>query len=175
MLYTEETMIPENECPPEITPSTIGFRARFAGKSKKIDLFSDALTTFFGSGLFLLFNVFLFIIWIVLNTSLVPGVQTFDPFPFTLLTMIVSLEAIFLSIIVLMSQNRASEVADAREEIDFEINLRAEKEITRILIMLDEIHDHLGLSPEDDAELTEMKLDIGVDTLNKRLRQQKRG
>ena len=89
--------------------------------------------------------------------GLIPGLVPFDPYPFTFLTMTVSLEAIFLSVIVLMSQNRSSKIADMREEVDFELNLRAEAEITRILNMLDEIHDHLGLSPEDDDELREMK------------------
>lgn len=139
------------------TETIVGFRARIKDKKTKMGRFADMLTENFGSTWFLVINIIVFIFWIVWNMGLIPGLVPFDPYPFTFLTMTVSLEAIFLSVIVLMSQNRSSKVADMREEVDFELNLRAEAEITRILNMLDEIHDHLGLSPEDDEELREMK------------------
>jgi uncharacterized membrane protein len=83
--------------------------------------------------------------------------------------MIVSLEAIFLAIIVLISQNRSSNVEDLREEIDLQINVRTEEEVTKILILLDRIHDHLGLPPEDDAELIVMKQKTDLSAIEKRL------
>ncbi len=119
--------------------------------------FADFLTESFGTVLFLNANALFFFIWIVINLGLFKSFEIFDPFPFGLLTMIVSLEAIFLSIIVLISQNRATKIADERQEIDFLINVRAEEEITRMINMLDEVHDHLGLKKEDDLELTNMK------------------
>ena len=84
---------------------------------------------------FLVFHVVWFAGWILLNTGVV-GVRPFDPFPFGLLTLIVSLEAIFLSIFVLMSQNRAARLADRRAHLDLQIDLLAERELTAMLHML---------------------------------------
>jgi uncharacterized membrane protein len=83
--------------------------------------------------------------------------------------MIVSLEAIFLAIIVLISQNRAAHIADLREEVDLQLNVKAEQEITRMIIMLDEIHDHMGLNPEDDEELVMMKQKTDLNEIEKEL------
>lgn len=118
---------------------------------------ADAMTQSFGTVWFFNANALLFLLWVVVNLGIIPGVPVFDPFPYGLLTMAVSLEAIFLSIIVLISQNRASDIADLREELDLKINIRSEEEITRIINMLDEVHDFLGLNPEDDEELKSMK------------------
>lgn len=133
------------------------------------DKLADFLTGSFGTMWFLTFNALWFGLWMIFNTGLIPGVIAFDPFPFGLLTMIVSLEAIFLSVIVLMSQNRAAQIADLREEIDLHINVRAEEEITRMLIILDQIHDHLGLPAEDDAELILMKQKTNIDAIENEL------
>ena len=94
---------------------------------------ADALTIGFGSMAFLVVNVVWFVVWIVINVGLVPGIEPFDPFPFGFLTMVVSLEAIALAIIVLMSQNRAAKIADLREEVDLEIDRMAEAELTKLL------------------------------------------
>ncbi len=128
------------------------------------DKIADMINQAFGTSWFLILNGLWFGLWMFVNTGLIPFIKPFDPFPFGLLTMMVSLEAIFLSIFVLISQNRASKIGDLREEIDLQINVQAEHEITRILCMVDEIHDHLGLSPQDDAELKKMKkkMDIGA-------------
>lgn len=116
---------------------------------------ADDLSNAFGSISFLLLNVAFFTYWVVINTGLVPGVEIFDPFPFGLLTMIVSLEAIFLSIIILVSQNRTNYVDTLREELHLQINLIAEEEITKTLKLLAEIRSKLGIS-EEDPELDEM-------------------
>src|SRR4051812_26070860 len=79
------------------------FRAKADAKRTLSDKFADKLTSKFGTVLFLCLNALWFFIWIVINTNLIPGVKAFDPFPFGLLTMVVSLEAIFLAIIVLIS------------------------------------------------------------------------
>jgi len=84
------------------------------------------------------------------------GLRPFDPYPYQLLTMVVSLEAIFLSTFVLISQNRLSEEADKRSELDLHIGLLTEHELTRVLKMLDEIQDKLGI-PNDDDELQELE------------------
>lgn len=85
-----------------------------------------------------------FALWIAANTRVLP-ITPFDPFPFALLTMIVSLEAIFLSLFVLASQNRLTEEADRRAHLDLQVDLLAEQEMTLILQMLRELCDHFGL------------------------------
>ncbi|MBP9760858.1 MAG: DUF1003 domain-containing protein [Candidatus Magasanikbacteria bacterium] len=130
---------------------------------------ADFLTKAFGTVWFFMLHVVVFLGWILINMDILPFLPAFDPYPYGLLTTVVSLEAIFLSIIVLMSQNRASDLADIREELDLEINIKAENEITRIINMLDEIHDHLGLTPEDDPELQEMKKKTNINDVKKKL------
>jgi hypothetical protein len=83
----------------------------------------------------------------------------FDPFPYGLLTMIVSLEAICLSTFVLISQNRFSDEADRRAELDLQIGLLAEHEITRVLQMLDAIQDKLGIENDADSELADLEME----------------
>jgi|JI10StandDraft_1071094.scaffolds.fasta_scaffold03675_17 uncharacterized membrane protein len=139
-----------------------GFRARFKEQVPRVERFVNWMTSAFGTTGFLIGNTIFFASWLAVNLGLFGDRFVFDPFPFNFLTAAVSLQAIFLSIIVLMSQNRAARMADLREEMDFEINLRSEAEVTRILNMLDEIHDHLGLENSDDEELEEMKQKIDV-------------
>ncbi len=93
---------------------------------------ADWIATFSGSIPFLLLNAGIFLVWIVVNTNLVPGVRVFDPFPFGLLTMAVSLEAIFLSIFVLISQNRQAAKDRVRSDIEYDVNLKAELEIAHL-------------------------------------------
>jgi uncharacterized membrane protein len=81
--------------------------------------------------------------WIAANTGVVPGIAPFDPYPFPLLTMVVSLEAIFLSLFVLASQNRLSRQSDKRAQLDLQIDLLAEREMTAVLRLLNDIAEHL--------------------------------
>lgn len=148
------------------------FRAKMDLMRKPSERLADSMTDLFGSFWFLVLNVIFFIVWVVLNNNIIPGVKTFDPYPFTFLTMVVSLEAIFLAIIVLISQNRAAKIADLREEIDLQINVRAEEEITKILNILDAVHDHIGLPADDDEELKEMKLKTSIDEIEKQIEEE---
>jgi len=116
---------------------------------------SDDLNNAFGSTTFLIVNVLLFIAWIVVNTGFIPGIEPFDPFPFGLLTMGLSIEAIVLSIFILVSQNRQSYITSLREELHLQINLIAEEEITKTLKVLSEIREKMGIK-EKDAELEDM-------------------
>jgi len=94
---------------------------------------SDVLTTIAGDIRFVYFSFIWFGIWIVLNTRIIPGVEPFDPFPFGLLTMVVSLEAIFLSLFVLISQNRQAQRDKVRNDVEYEVNLKAEIEVRMIM------------------------------------------
>lgn len=90
------------------------------------DRVADRVTSFAGSLNFVYMHTVWFGVWILLNVGLLGGALVFDEFPFGLLTMVVSLEAIFLSTFVMVSQNRQAERSDIRAQLDFETNLRAE-------------------------------------------------
>jgi uncharacterized membrane protein len=109
---------------------------------------SDVITRFAGSGTFVGLHVAWFTFWLVMNTGKIAGVKPFDPFPFTFLTMIVSLEAIFLSIFVLISQNRMARHTDQRAHLDLQINLLAEQEMTMMLKMLQRLCEKAGVQAE---------------------------
>jgi uncharacterized membrane protein len=86
-----------------------------------------------------------FAVWIGVNTGHFSFMRPFDPYPFTLLTTIVSLEAIFLTLFVLASQNRLTQEADRRAHLDLQVNLLSEQEMTTVLRMLGEVCEHLNL------------------------------
>jgi len=102
---------------------------------------TDAIAAFSGSLMFLALHAIWFLAWIGLNT--IPGLPAFDPFPFGLLTMCVSLEAIFLSVIVLLSQNRQSAKDRIRSDVDYEVNLKAELEVSHLHEKVDQLHSVL--------------------------------
>jgi len=108
---------------------------------------ADWIAWFSGSMLFLMINGGWFIIWISLNTLLLPknsdGSVGFDPYPFGLLTMIVSLEAIFLSCFVLISQNRQAEKDRVRADIEYEVNIKAELEVAHLHEKTDRIYENM--------------------------------
>ncbi|OGG63207.1 hypothetical protein A3C21_00605 [Candidatus Kaiserbacteria bacterium RIFCSPHIGHO2_02_FULL_59_21] len=135
----------------KLTPEVLwkGFRAQIRDATTWPDKAADVLTAWFGTVGFLAGNALLFAGWLLWNTGYL-GFAPFDPFPFIFLTMIVSLEAIFLSVIVLITQNRQSKIADLRQKMDFEIDVRAEDEITKILQLLAELHRHAGLADRDE-------------------------
>jgi uncharacterized membrane protein len=123
---------------------------------------ADALTRFSGSMAFVYLHAIWFGLWIMLNMGWLGG-KPFDPFPFSLLTLIVSLEAIFLSTFVLISQNHAGELADKRADLDLQINLLSEHEVTRLLTLMDAVADHLGINIDKKAEVEELKKDIAAE------------
>lgn len=140
-------------------------KSRLSFKHSLIGRFADLMTHWFGTVTFLFINFIVFLVWILWNEGLL-GYEIFDPFPYSLLTMAVSLEAIALSVIVLISQNRQGHIADIREKLDFEIDVRSEEEITKMLIMLDEIQHHLGMRRHlKDSDLAEMKARTDIDAL----------
>ncbi len=111
-------------------------------KLSPLERIADWIAWFSGSMQFLMLNGIWFVIWIVINT-LPTGIQQFDPFPFGLLTMIVSLEAIFLSCFVLISQNRQAEKDRIRSDIEYDVNIKAELEITHLHEKTDHIHEQM--------------------------------
>lgn len=121
---------------------------------------SDRITTVLiqalGSIKFLVFCIISFAIWIGWNLLFFQG-KPFDPFPFPVLQIMVSLFAIILSVSVLINQNRQRKIDEVKSQVEFEVNVRAENEITKLLTMVHEIHQKLGLDSNDDIELEKMK------------------
>jgi uncharacterized membrane protein len=107
---------------------------------------SEWITSSAGRGPVLFAHLLWFVGWAAVNLALVPGVRPFDPFPFPLLTTMVSLEAIFLALFVLSSQNRLATQADKRAHLDLQIDLLAEREMTVVLQLLQDISEHLGVT-----------------------------
>jgi len=140
------------------------------GKGLK-DRLAEQITRWSGSMTFLLMHVVWFAAWIAINEGLTP-LRVFDG-GFTLLTMIVSLEAIFLTTFVLITQNRQAEVDSERNELDLQIDLLAEYELTRVLTLVDAIADHLGLTVGVDPEMDELKRDVAPEAVVKELQQRK--
>lgn len=147
------------------------FEAKSLRSRSLLTQLSDDLTAVCGSTSFLLFHIVWFIGWVVINTEVIPGTIAFDPFPFGLLTMVVSLEAIFLAIFILVSQNRQSYVASLREETHLRVNLIAEEEITKVLEVLAEIRGKLGIK-KPDPELEEMLNRIDTNYIERSIAEQ---
>ncbi|HWQ46111.1 MAG TPA: DUF1003 domain-containing protein [Longilinea sp.] len=119
---------------------------------------ADAITSFSGRMIFAYIHIVWFSIWILLNTGWF-GLAAFDPFPYGLLTMIVSLEAIFLSTFVLISQNRLAEETEKHADLALQIGLLTEHELTRVLQMLDSIQKNLGIIDPENSELIDLEME----------------
>lgn len=134
-------------------------RRQFEEAKSTQDRTADRITWFSGSMLFVYLHVAWFAVWILVNLGWL-GVTPFDEFPFGLLTMVVSLEAIFLSTFVLISQNRSSGLADKRADLDLQINLLSEREATKLLTLLEAVAKHVGVTTDDDPDLDELKKEV---------------
>jgi uncharacterized membrane protein len=120
-----------------------------------IEAIADTLNIAASSATFLVLHAIWFLVWVLWNTGVL-GLRTFDPYPFGLLTMIVSLEAIVLSIFVLMAQKRESAIAELREEMSLQVSLRLEEEVTKTLQLVAGLYTRLGHKVAEDPELLEM-------------------
>ena len=125
---------------------------------------AERIATFTGSILFVWLHVVWFALWIAFNIPWL-GFQPIDPFPFTLLTMIVSLEAIFLSAFILMSENRQGRLADRRARVNLQVDMIAEREITKLMKLVADIHTHLKIQRPADLELDDMQKATNIEHL----------
>lgn len=153
--------------------STIrSFKAKANDKRSVADKFADLLTASFGTVLFLVLNMLFFLGWILWNTGNISGMVPIDPFPFGLLTMVVSLEAIFLAIIVLISQNREARIAELREEVELYINTYSEDEITKVMYLITLLLEKNGIDVSTDADLNDMLQDVDSEVIERELEKQ---
>ena len=119
---------------------------------------ADKVTRFTGSMLFVYIHLGLFSMWVIWNIGLL-GVPKFDP-SFVVLAMFASVEAIFLSTFVLISQNRMNEQANKRAELDLQISLLSEHEVTRLITLVSAIAKKLDIEDANDKELEELSKDV---------------
>lgn len=134
---------------------------------------ADRITAFTGSMTFVLIHVALYSFWILANTVGLPGVPKFDE-SLVVLAMEASVEAIFLSTFVLISQNRMAERQNRSAELDLHINLLAEHELTRVAMLLERMAQKMGV-PVDDLELAEIEADVEPEEVLDALEERREG
>jgi len=143
-------------------------KAQHARDRTWIEAVAEWLNERASSSAFLVLHVAWFVVWVLWNTGML-WLAPFDPFPFGLLTMVVSLEAIFLSIFVLMAQKRESAIAELREEMSLQVGLRLEEEVTKTLQLVAGLYTRLGHKVAEDAELHAMLQPLDVAAIEREL------
>ena len=143
----------------------------FLSRRTPVERIADAIATFVGTIPFVLLHVIGVPVWFFINLGLIPGIKPFDPYPFILLAMTVSVEGVLLTTFVLMKQNRMSRLAEHRDQLNLQIDLLAEKEVTKILDLLTAVCDRLGLQQQaNEPEVQELSRSTGVEALARHLR-----
>ncbi|MFL6195387.1 MAG: DUF1003 domain-containing protein [Thermoanaerobaculia bacterium] len=141
--------------------------ARSRSRGERI---SDAFTRVMGSMGFAVFHLLLFAAWFSINLGWTP-LRPFDPFPFGILTLIVSAEGVMLAIFVLISQNRMSRQANERAHLNLQIDMLAEQETTKLLQQVQALLDHFGVEPsERDLQARELSQETHVEALVSEIR-----
>ncbi|MDQ0571128.1 putative membrane protein [Variovorax paradoxus] len=132
------------------------------------DRMADAITRFAGSMRFVYLHLLIYGGWIVVNLGWVPMVRAFDP-TFVVLAMVASVEAIFISTFVMISQNRMAALADQRADLDLQISLLGEHEITKIMTLVAEIAKRMEIPAAHDPELDELRENVSPDRVLDRI------
>src|ERR1022692_2113416 len=117
-------------------------------RRSRIERISEAIARYVGSIPFLLVQLALFLFWAIANLKPIPGMKAFDPFPFGILALVISSESVFLTIFVLISQNRMARQSERRAHLDLQVGMLAEQELTTVLKMQEQICKHLGINIE---------------------------
>jgi len=130
-------------------------KAEHASSRSPMEVLADRMIGVASATPFLIIHAIIFIAWLYWNSP-ISGLPKFDPYPYGMLTLVVSLEAIFLSIFVLMTQSRESRIGELREELTLQVNLRMEEEITKTLHLVAGLYSRLNLQLAEDPELRAM-------------------
>ncbi|MGA2809748.1 MAG: DUF1003 domain-containing protein [Candidatus Acidiferrum sp.] len=117
--------------------------------------FSDAVVKAVGNTFFLLLNLALVLGWLTMNLGLFSSAPVFDPFPFGILALVVSSESVFLTIFVLISQNRMARAAERRSHLDLQVGMLAEQELTTMIQMLQSLCEHAGVDVKSSGQQLE--------------------
>jgi uncharacterized membrane protein len=139
-------------------------RAKEEATAALSERISDKVTAFAGSMVFVVIHAVLYGGWIAVNLGVIPGLAPFDP-SFVILAMEASVEAIFLSTFVLISQNRMMAAAAKQSDLDLQINLLAEHELTRLITIVDAMAKKMGVEVVEAAELDEIKQDVSPEAV----------
>jgi uncharacterized membrane protein len=134
---------------------------------------ADAITAFAGSMKFVYLHLAIYGLWILVNLGWLPLLPKFDP-TFVVLAMVASVEAIFISTFVMISQNRMSRMADQRADLDLQISLLAEHEITRLVTLVTEMAKRLDVPSARDPELREIAKDVAPERVLDRMQETER-
>ena len=137
------------------------------------DRIADRITAFTGSMKFVYVHLIGFALWIIINLGWIPFLPRFDP-TFVVLAVIASVEAIFLSTFVLITQNRMAVLADQRADLDLQISLLAEHEITRLITLVRAIADRMDLEESRNPELGELGRDVHPEDVLAQIEQKQR-
>jgi uncharacterized membrane protein len=139
-------------------------RTREAAEASLSERISDRVTRFAGSMTFVVVHAVAYGLWLAINLGAVPGVTPFDP-SFVVLAMEASVEAIFLSTFVLISQNRMMGAAAKQSDLDLQINMLTEHELTRLVKLVDAIAAEMGVDVIDRDELSEIEQDVSPEAV----------
>ena len=139
-------------------------RRQESASATRQERLAEAITSFTGSMRFVYLHLALYTVWILVNLGAVPGIPKFDP-SFVILAMEASVEAIFLSTFVLISQNRTAAAADRRADLDLHISLLTEHELTKLTEVVTAIAARLDVRLGADAEIEEVKKDVAPEAV----------
>ncbi|CAA9502400.1 MAG: protein of unknown function DUF1003 [uncultured Sphingomonas sp.] len=148
-------------------------RRQEAADASLQDRLADAISQFAGSITFVGIHAVLVIAWVLVNVRLTPF-EPFDP-TFVILATVASVEAIFLSTFILISQNRAAAAADRRADLDLQISLLSEHEVTRLIELVARIADKLGIEEARNPELEELKRNVAPEAVLERIEESEGG
>lgn len=122
------------------------------GRRTSTERVSDVITKLVGNVGFLLAHLFVIFCWCLLNLHVIPGLKAFDPFPFGILALVVASESVFLTIFVLISQNRMARQSERRSHLDLQVGMLSEQELTTILQMLQKLCLHVGVNVDSSQQ-----------------------
>lgn len=145
-------------------------RAEFESSKSLQDRIADAFTRFAGSMAFVYLHALVIGAWIFCNLRVLP-LRPWDPFPFVMLAMIASVEAIFLSTFVLISQNRMSALDDRRADLNVQVSLLTEHELTRLLDLVNAIAKRLDIEP--DAGIDDLRSDVAPEEVLRKIEEER--
>jgi uncharacterized membrane protein len=151
----------------------LAHRQEEEGSRSIAERIADGVTRFTGSLLFVSVHLILLTLWLLINMGWLPRLPRFDP-SFMILASVASVEALFLATFVLIAQKRMAALADKRAELDLQISLLAEHEITRLITLVTAMAERMGVAGAEDPELAELSQDVAPEQVIEKIEAQKR-
>lgn len=140
--------------------------AKFQSNKSSTEAIADGITSVVGTLSFVIWHVVVFAGWIVWNSGKIPGLTPFDPFPFVLMTLMVSFEGVILATFVLIKQNGMARASDRRDHLNLQVDLLAEQEVTKVLQAVQRLCAHFGIEEiVNDPEAEHLAKETAIDKL----------